>query len=580
MFKNGFFNKQFSSFTYLNITQFLGALNDNTYKLFIVYFLIDIFGFEKSPLVLSSTGAVFVLPFLLFSASSGTLADRFSKRNIIVLTKVFELMIMAIGVLSFAFESTIGAYFTLFLMATQSAIFSPSKYGIIPEIVSNEKISQANGLMTSFTFLAIIIGTFLASFITDITSRDFILGALLCTVIALVGIVTSFGIEYTPPSGSSNRFDVIFFREFIRALKVAHHEPSLLPALFGTAFFLFLGSFLQLNMIPFAVESLGLTDVQGGYIFLIAAIGIGTGAVIAGKISGSAVEIGLVPVSAVGLTIGCYLVDYFSDNLYAILPLIGILGALGGLYQVPLDSFIQVSSPSDKRGQIIAAANFLSFLGVLAASGFVFLTITILGISPAKAFTLMGTISLVVSCFFIVQFFDYTSRFVGMVLSRLHFSTTHRGLENIPSSPVIYVCHHTAWNDTLLILGAQKRRVRFFIEKEQHHGKWMKKLYKLLRVVMIPSIESLEDEPNYIKTIHRTIEKGISVCIFVDAAHVNEEIETLKNSEDFQKLFKNTECPIFPVYIEKGTKTETSKYFEKIFEKFRVPAQVTFEPAK
>ena len=126
--------RRFSSFTYLNITQFLGALNDNIYKLLIVYYFIQIEGIENSHKILATTGFIFVVPFLLFSASSGTLADRFSKRNIIVLTKVFELVIMVFAVVAFAYESKFGSYCILFLLATQSAMFGPSKYGILPEL--------------------------------------------------------------------------------------------------------------------------------------------------------------------------------------------------------------------------------------------------------------------------------------------------------------------------------------------------------------------------------------------------------------------------------------------------------------
>lgn len=574
-----FLNKQFSSFTYLNITQFLGALNDNTYKLLIIYFLLDIVGMENSYTILSTTGATFVLPFLLFSASSGTMADRFSKRNIIVLTKVFELLIMAFGVLSFAFHSSIGAYMTLFMMATQSAIFGPSKYAIIPEIVSNEKISQANGLMTSFTFLAIIIGTFLASFITDITDRNFVLASLLCTVIALVGVITSFGIEYTPPSGSSKRFDILFIREIFRALKLAHTVPSLLPTIFGTAFFLFIGAFMQLNMIPFAVYSMGLTDIQGGYLFLLVALGIGTGAMIAGKISGKTVEMGLVPISALGLSIGSFFIDYFSNNIYFIIPLVIILGILGGLYQVPLDSYIQIASPNKQRGQIVAAANFMSFCGVLAASAFIYFVGGVLGVAADRSFTIIGIISLGVSSIFAFQFFDYTTRFIGMILSRCHFNTTFIGENNIPKGPAIYVCQHTAWNDTLLLLGAQRKRMRFFIEQEQEHNKWMKKLYYCLRIIMMPSIETLGSDQKCLKKIKKTLRKGISVCIFIENKNIYEEIEKLKNSKCFDEIYEGAAYPIVPVLIDKGSKDKEPKYFKRLLAKFRVPASIIFEHA-
>lgn len=573
---NSFFNKRFSSFTYLNITQFLGALNDNIYKLLVVYSLIDLQGIGESHKILATTGAIFVLPFLLFSSMSGTLADRFSKRNIIVLTKALELIVMACGVLAFAYHSEFGLYATLFLLATQSALFGPSKYGILPELVSTDRITRANGLMTSFTFLAIILGTFIASFITDITGRNFILGSLLCTVLSLIGVITSIGIEYTPPSGSEKKLDVLFLKEIYKTLALARTVPSLLPAMLGSAYFLFLGAFIQLNIIPFAVHSLNLSDVQGGYLFLLTALGIGTGSVLAGKISGRTVELGLVPVAGLGITIGLFLLDFFSGNLFAVVGFVVAIGVLGGLFEIPLDSYIQVAAPNTFRGQIVGATNFLSFVGVLFASAAVYMITEVFHLNSDQGFSIMGFLTLGVGIAFSFQFFDYLTRFVGMILSRLHFHTVYAGQENIPDQPVIYVCAHTAWNDTLLLLGSQRRRVRFFIEQEQKHSKWMRQLYLFLRVIFIPEIEPLEHNQKFLLTIKKTLEKGISVCIFVDNADVLEEIEKLKTSDSFNKILKDMNCQIIPVVIDKGQKHPRGRHFVCLMKKFRVPASISF----
>lgn len=566
--------KKISSFTYLNVTQFLGALNDNIYKLLTVYFLVGIQGIDSSPAILATTGAVFVIPFLFFSASSGILADRCSKRNIIVLTKIFELVIMSLAVICFATESVWGAYTILFLLAAQSAVFGPSKYGIIPELVTTEKISKANGIMTSFTFLAIICGTFFASFLIDITDRNFILASLFCTLVALVGMITSFCIEYTPPSGSNQRFNIFFLSEIFSSLKIAQQYPSLLAAIFGSAFFLFLGSFVQLNMIPFAAYSLGLTDVQGGYLFLLTAVGIGTGSIIAAKISGNTVELGLVPLAGLGVVIGCYLLDYFSDNLFAVIPLVVIVGAFGGMYQIPLDSYVQVASPNKFRGQIIAATNFLSFTGVLLSSGLIYF-ISEIGLDPDRGFSIVGTITLGVSIFLGYQYFDYLSRFVAMILSRLHFSTKVIGEENVPDRPAVYVCTHTEWNDTLLILGAQRRRIRFFIEREQDHTKWFRKLYGLLKVAFIPSLESHENNNERIQEIKKALDKGYSVCLFVHNDDLCEELEKLKESTAFQQILHSNQYPLIPVKIDKGDKEPKSPLWDRLLRKIRIPVQVS-----
>jgi len=568
--------KRFSSFTYLNVTQFLGALNDNLYKLLTIYLLIQLEGIENSPRVLAMTGAIFVLPFLLFSASSGTLADRFSKRNIIVLTKVFEMIIMSLAVVAFAWQSIWGAYAILFLLATQSAVFGPSKYGIIPELVGTEKISHANGLMTSFTFLAIILGTFLASFFVDITSHNFVLSSLGCALIALVGILTSLCIEYTPPSGSTKRFNISFIWEIYQALLIAAQEPSLLAACCGSAYFLFLGAYVQLNIIPFAVEALHLTDVQGGYLFLAVAFGIGCGSILAGKISGKLVELALVPLAGMGIATGLYLLDMYSYSLTIVVPLISLIGIFGGMFAVPLDSYVQLASPHRYRGQIIAATNFLSFFGVLLASLLLLVISELLGLPADKGFSLLGSITLVITAILTFQFFDYLTRFLAMILSRIYFAITFEGENNIPDMPTIYICHQIAWNDTVLLLGSQRRRMRFFMECGQPSRPWMRYLYKLLRVVFIPEVEPLEQNQSCLEALRNTLSRGISVCIFVKNASLSQEISALRHSAYVCEVFEGTHYPIVPVTITRGIKRPSKMFLGNLFPHIRSPAHIAF----
>lgn len=567
---------RFSSFAYLNVTQFLGALNDNIYKLLIVYFFIQLEGIENSHQILAVTGAIFVVPFLLFSGVSGTLADRYSKRDIIVTTKILELVIMGLGVCAFAFQSKWGSYAILFLLATQSAIFGPSKYGIVPEIVKPDKISKVNGVMTSFTFLAIILGTFLASFLIQITGRNFIVSSIFCTFIALIGLVASFLIEQTAPAGSSKKFDLFFLREIYTSLKIAKQEVSLLPAVLGAAFFLFIGAFTQLNIIPFAIQCLKLSDIEGGYLFFLTALGIGTGALIAGKISGRIVELGLVPIGALGIAIAAFSLDAFSHSLWAVIFLVTILGVFGGLYEIPLDSYVQVTSPQKSRGQMVAASNFLSFVGVLFASGLIYLNSEVFGIQSDKGFMIIGFLTLGVAIAFSFQFFDYLTRFISSILSKIHFKTTINGLGNIPDCPAIYVCTHTAWNDTLLLMGAQRRRMRFFIECEQIHSPWMKRLYRLLQVVFIPTIEPLEKNAACLEAIQKSLKSGISVCIFLDGTHLYPEVEKLYQSELFNEIIQAANYPLIPVHIEKKDVNPKVTFFKCLLNKYQVPASLSF----
>ena len=566
----------FSPFTYLNITQFLGAMIDNIYKLLIVYFFIEIEGIEHSPLILATTGAIFVLPFLLFSSFAGMLADRFSKSRIIIGTKLLEFVIVLLGLFAFTYSSKLGAYCVLFLLATQSALFSPSKYGILPDLMPPERISSANGSMTSCTYLAIILGTFLASFLLDITGKSFLFAGIFCIFASLLGLFTSICIRYTSSSGFHKSFSPHFLSQIYKTLKMAMLEPSLLACILGSAFFLFLAAYVQMNIIPFAVYSLHLTDVQGGYLFLLTAIGIGTGSLIAGKISGKMVELALPPLAALGITISFYALSYFGESLTVCIPLVVIIGLFGGLYLVPLDSYVQIASPKQYIGQAVAASTFLSFFGVLCASALLYL-LSLLGYTAAQGFLVLGNLTLCIAVVYGFLFFDYVTRFVGLLLSRLHFSITFRGQEHIPQSPAIYICTHTAWNDTLLLLGAQRRRMRFFIEREQEHTKWLKRLYRLLRVVLIPEIEPLENNQACLEAIKETLEKGISVCIFIDCTNVEGAVQRLKQAPLMQKLIQEKNHSILLSQIDKGTKGSPPRFFRWLLNKCHVPATVSFE---
>ena len=158
---------------FLNIVSFSGAFNDNFFKYLTLFFCLKVLGNTKSADIFTWVGAASGLPFLLFSSASGVLADRFSKRKIIVILKTVEIFIVALAALFFYQKAVVGSLFILFILATQSAVFGPSKYSIIPELTSKHKINRANGIISSFTYLAIIIGTFIASFLMQLTQKQF-----------------------------------------------------------------------------------------------------------------------------------------------------------------------------------------------------------------------------------------------------------------------------------------------------------------------------------------------------------------------------------------------------------------------
>lgn len=392
------------NFNYLNITQLLGVINDNLFKLLLIFFLIEKDSTTSSSLVLALAGAVFVLPFLLFSIPAGTLADKISKQRIVVVTKAAEVATALVGTLAFYNHSAFLLYLMLFLLAAQGAIFGPSKYSIIPELVHPEKISKANGLLSSFTFLGIIIGTSAAGPIVQLTNRNYVLASLFCIAIAIAGLFCSLKIPHTPAMRSRKpipyRFLTDIFRTYKKALTIRH----LVPAILGSAFFLFVGGFVQLNIIPFTMEMLHHSDIAGSYFFLLTAFGIGLGSLTAGKISGSRVRLGLTPLGGLGMVLSLLGMGLLPPTLLIDLPLLFCLGFFGGLFLVPCDSYIQAASPKAECGQNVAVNNFTAFVGVLIASGLIYLFSDILAFTPATGFTVMGVLTAIATALLTVVY--------------------------------------------------------------------------------------------------------------------------------------------------------------------------------
>lgn len=544
------FRSDFRSFYFLNATQFLGALNDNIFKLLVIYLLINVKGPAAANSILSIAGAVFVIPFLLFSSGAGVLADRISKRTIIVFTKILELAIMIFGLSMAAIESEFGLYSALFMMATQSAIFGPSKYGIIVELVEAKRVSKANGAMTSFTYLAIILGTFLASFITDVTDKNFIFEASFCVFIAVIGLLMSFGIRRTQAQNSTKKVNPLFVYEIYQTLKFSWKIPHLIPAIYGSSFFLFIGAFTQLNIIPFAMQSLGLSEVGGGYLFLATAVGIAVGAVLAGQLSKDRVEPGISCICGFFIVIFFFMLYLFSWSLAMTIVILFLLGIFGGAYLIPFDAFLQISSPDEKRGQIIAAANFFSFVGVLCASFALYFISEELGFSAASGFALMAILTLMSNMVTTGRLSGLLFPFfVNKILKRFR----HLKLASpVPDPSTIVILESNSWYDALLLFSCLPRLKILVPDHYMHHFPWFNGLVECVRIV--------PPEPNIRSTIEalfgqakRFQGQNSSVCLFF---HRREDSASIITA--YKKIFGRLKLQMVFAH---GNKTRIPKKF-------------------
>jgi acyl-[acyl-carrier-protein]-phospholipid O-acyltransferase / long-chain-fatty-acid--[acyl-carrier-protein] ligase len=545
------------SLAFLNAAQFFGVLNDNIFKLAIVFLLIDAEGPQNASNILSAAGAIFVVPFLLFSSSAGILADRISKQKLLMLMKVAEMIIMTIALFAFAYKSEWACYTLLFLLSTHSAAFGPSKYGIIPELVTSESLSKANGLITSFTYLAVIIGTFLASFLTEITHRNFILVASFCLLVAILGFLSTLGIKRTPAQRSIKQINFLFIREIYQTLVFSKTIKHLLTAIFGSAFFLFIGAFAQLNIIPFTLQSLHLDEVSGGYLFLATALGIALGAIVAGRASKKRVELGMSCLAGFLIAVFLMLLFLFSHHLIAVIILLVLLGICGGAFIVPFDSFAQLFSPDGKRGQVIAAANFLSFCGVLVASFALYLFSEIFGISSASGFAVMGVITLIVSCIFTMRLSDLALPYFSKKLMRPFFpiELIEFSLLEKSQQPLLIIPKAT-WFHACLLLSVQPN-LFFIIPSAKSSFLWLKNLFYSFYYIPYKGNPSALLHP--IKEIEK---QGGIPCLFLREKMQKENAEIVNVIKD------NPEA--FFVHIERSGAKRLS--MQIIFSKTETPA--------
>ena len=536
------------SFSRFNLTQFLGAMNDNILKLLIIFFLIGVKGTDQAGVVTATVGAVFVLPFLLFSAPAGCLADRLRKSRIIVAVKVVEVGVTALAVAAFALGWQNGLYVVIFLMATHSALFAPAKYGVIPELAHREQLTRANGLVESFTYLAIILGTVLASTLTQATHERYWLAAVFCLGVALAGLWSATAIEATPRADTGRRV-ALLPTEILRTLLAIRHDRHLMLTILGQAYFMFVGAFAQLNLIAYGIQEMGLSEAHSGYLFLAAALGIGGGSLLAAKLSGRNVEFGIVPIGAIGLTIAPILLHAVPSTLVSCLLILVLFGLSAGLFSLPLQTFIQVRAEPAKRGEVLAASSFINWVAILIASGLTWFLSGPLGLSAAQGFSTIGVITLLFTLLSFWALPDFLVRFLALVTMRLFYRLRLIGGENLPmEGPALLIPNHVTWMDALLLTATSQRRIRFVMERSLYNTPLLRGLFRLMGVIPVSSEDGKMGLLEFMKQARAALDDGYLVCIFAEGTLTrNGMLREFRGG--FERIVRGTSYPIIPVYI-------------------------------
>jgi acyl-[acyl-carrier-protein]-phospholipid O-acyltransferase / long-chain-fatty-acid--[acyl-carrier-protein] ligase len=532
-------------------TQFQGAFNDNGLKFLILYLII---GTNLTPEQEDNTslwvGLLFAAPFILFSMTGGYLADRFSKRSVTIGTKIFEIAVMAFAIAGFALQNMPMMLASLFLACTQGALFGPSKYGLLPEILPEDRLSWGNGVLELGTFLAAIGGTVVAGQLPgwfgtkQEYSGVFFLG---CSV---VGLLTSFGISKVPAADPAKKFRVNLFGDLWENGERIAKDHVLWLAVVGNTYFFFLGALLQYDIIFYGRDVLHVASSKGSLLQASIAIGIGLGSLAAGYLSGGKIEYGLIPLGAAGITVLGFVLALPGLSFVTVLSLLAALGFFGGFFIVPISALLQHRPEEQHRGGVLASANLLSFVGIFAAAAVYYVCRRFLHLGSAAIFfwASVGTLGGLVYLLWLLP--DSLLRLLLWIAAHTIYRLDLKGQEAIPKhGGALLTPNHTSWVDAVLLMVATDRPIRFIMFKGVYDNPFMKPFAKMLKIIPIASDQGPREMIHSLRAASEALREGELVCIFPEG-EITRIGQMLPFRRGFERIIKGIDVPIIPVNLD------------------------------
>ncbi len=535
-------------FKALMCTQFMGAFNDNFLKTSVLLLIVkEISDPGQESLYMSVAGAMFVVPFLLFSAYAGPLADRISKHLIIRAVKWIEVLIALVALYLFWLGSIFGLMAVIFALGFHSTFFSPPKYGILPEILETKDLSRGNGFLEFWTFTAILVGTAVSGVV--LKSAITLLPGVVALIVAGIGLSSSYSITAVKPAESELRFKLNPYLEIFETIAEICSVRGLFLTLIGTTYFWFVGALVQLNLLVYA-ESLVKTD-ELGTAFLITALtfGIGVGSIYTGKVSEGKVELGLVPIGSFGLAIfGALLSISYNSIPFTALTLF-LFGLSAGIFSVPLNAYFQKNSPERKRGRYLAANNFIVYLGILGAS-FAFWLFGKLALSSAEVFLSIGLLSIFIGVYIITIMPETFVRCINWIITHTVYRLKVVGAENVPEvGGALIVSNHVSYVDASLIQASLGRPVRFIMFGPIYEIPLISWVAKAMRTIPIYPGKGRRGVIETLQLAKSMVAEGEIVCIFAEGS-ITRTGNLLPFKKGFETIMDGLDAPIIPAYLD------------------------------
>jgi 1-acyl-sn-glycerol-3-phosphate acyltransferase len=550
-------------------TQFLGAGNDNLFKFaFTVMITYQLqIGWLPASMAGLVIGALFILPFLVFSATAGQVTDKYDKTQVIRFVKNLEIAIMAFAAFGFWTTNVYVLLGCVLLMGLHSTIFGPVKFAYLPQHLSERELTGGNGMVEMGTFVAILLGQVAGGLlvaIPDVGRRYVAIG---CVALALLGRMTAQAVPATPSTDPNLRINWNPVTETWRNLMLARQNIVVFRSLLGISWMWFFGA-VFLSLFPaFAKDVLHGDERVASLLLVVFSIGIGTGSLLCEMLSKRHVEIGLVPLGAIGMSV--FAIDlYFASNGLApsagfglaefvaqpahwrVMADLALLSLFAGLYSVPMYALIQMRSQPSHRARIIAANNILNALFMIVSSIGVGALLAAKVTIP-QVFLITGLLNAVVAFYIFMLVPEYLLRFVAFVITRFVYRFKVRGDEHIPTEgAAILVCNHVAFVDPVLLMAASPRPIRFIMDHKIFAMPVLGAFFKLAKA--IPIAPQREDPAAYEAAFAKAravLDDGDLLCIFPEGALTRDgELGEFKGG--VMKLLESNPVPVVPLALQ------------------------------
>ena len=532
-------------------TQFQTAFNDNALKFLVIYIVVSMdFPRKQRDLLVLIVGALFALPFIFFSMTGGYFADRYSKRSVTIGTKLLELGVMAFFIVGLALRNVPIECAGVFLISSEAALFGPSKYGLLPELLPESRLSWGNGIIELGTFLASVGAMMAAGLLADrYHGREAVAGFMLF-VFTCFGLATSFGISRVPPADPRRTFRWNPLGDLGTQLKTIRADRVLGWAVLGNTYLFFLAGLLQLVIVIYGHDVLHIDDTHTAYLQAAIGLGIGLGSAAAGYLSGGKIEYGLIPLGAVGMTVFGALLYSPRPALWVAGTHLALLGFFGGLFAVPLGALIQHRPRPEHKGGVIAAANLLSFVGIFIAAGAYYLFSSVFHQTARGIFLDGAILTLVTTAYSIYLLPDSLLRFVLWAATHSVYRIRVEGRENIPErGGALFVCNHMSFVDACLLVASTDRPIRFLMYKGIYDLPHVKPFAKILRAIPISSELRPREMLHSLRTASDAIRAGEVVCIFAEG-QITRIGQMLPFRRGMERIMRGVDAPIVPVNLD------------------------------